>query len=242
MWRSSDALLSALLLSLGSLPTLVCRAAAPAPTAASAASANTSQTVSPAAECLLSDAARARRIKNVKALIAFYQTWNPAALEELKNAVHAPRRAKTLAKRLLEHYMELQRVRRRFPDEYKRLLQIEKMESECIALGRKIRRLRLEQKRAAGEERKRIEQELAGAEKELRALLDRVFVARQQNQTIAVTRLEAELRELRALLKQREANRQDILANRFRQLAGSDEDGQRISRSPAAAVPVEWDW
>ena len=61
-----------------------------------------------------------------------------------------------------------------------------------------------------------------------RKLLEESFRFSQQNQLIEVNRLEAEVRDLRRLLEEREANRSLIMQQRYFQLTGE--------QLPASAV------
>ena len=55
---------------------------------------------------------------------------------------------------------------------------------------------------------------------QLREVLEKCFERSQQNQLIELNRLEAEVRDLRALLQQRQGARELILQQRFLDLSG----------------------
>jgi len=171
-------------------------------------------------------------------VIRFYRKNNPAALDRLAAALQAdPRAGRRLARELVEHFIDLEETRRSSPDEYVRLLEIEKLEARCLELSAQARKLRTALKTSGrGEDPAKIRREITRLEAELRQLIDRVFTARQQNQLIAVNRLEAEVAELRKIIQQRDANRKDIVSRRFRQLTGASARARR--NTPA----VQWDW
>jgi hypothetical protein len=115
--------------------------------------------------------------------------------------------------------MELERIRLENPDEHKRLLELEKLESKARMLGRQIQTL------AARTRENKVPETLlalARARRQLADLLTKGFETEQQSQQIEVNRLEAEIRELRRLLEERAANKNLILEQRFFQLTGEE--------------------
>ncbi len=172
-------------------------------------------------------------------LMRFYRKNNPAALNRLAASLQAnPGAGRRLGRQLIEHFLDLEETRRSSPDEYARLLAIEKLEARCLELSTRTRQLRIAIEAAGrGGDAKKARRELTLVEAELRKLIDQLFTARQQNQLIAVNRLEAEVAELRKIIQQRDANRKNIVARRFRQLTGGDSVQTR--RPPP---PVQWDW
>ena len=157
---------------------------------------------------------------SLEEMMAFCKRSNPEALEEYRE-VHRenPAAAEALLRQLAGRYGELQEVRAKRPEEYERLVKIDRMESRSRRLARRIRTLA---KAVAEDDANRVvlEPDLDRAREELKNLLQRVFTSIQQNQLIEINRLEAELRELRRLVEEREANNQLILQRRFSQLTG----------------------
>jgi len=185
---------------------------------------------------------RHRRV-DVGRMLEFYNSYNPEALRLVRREYRRnARRAEEVARRLMEHFQDIDAVRRENPDEYRRLVNIEKMEARALVLGSQVRRLK--QAWATAADRRQINEQIERRERELRTVLDKIFVARQENQRIALNRLEAELRELRELIEQRAANKKEIISNRFRTLTGTA-PGLSLLR-PAVdgkgKAKVNWDW
>jgi hypothetical protein len=138
---------------------------------------------------------------------------------------------------LVERYLELRQTEEQSPDEYQRLLKIEKMTDEGRALGKRIQELQ-QALQADPPEAKPLQTELTVAQAELRQLVSRIFVAEHQNQQIEVNRLEAEVRELQRLLRQREANRSQIIQQRLYELTGPGLGGDASATArPAGVAP-----
>jgi len=153
-------------------------------------------------------------------LLLFYRTHNPDALAELSGRSRQdPLSGKAYFRTLTEHFLEMEQLRAASPEEYERVVQIERMESRSRHLARRIQNLG----RALGgrpADPAALAREREQAKAELRDLLQQTFVVAQQNQLIEVNRLEAEVRELRRLLEERDANQRLILEQRFVELTG----------------------
>jgi hypothetical protein len=156
----------------------------------------------------------------VRAMLEFYQEFNPDLFEEMnRRCAHEPNEADDYIATLADHFMELERIRLENPDEHKRLLELEKLESKARMLGRQIQTL------AARTRENKVPETLlalARARRQLADLLTKGFETEQQSQQIEVNRLEAEIRELRRLLEERAANKNLILEQRFFQLTGEE--------------------
>jgi len=145
-----------------------------------------------------------------------------------------------LARVLVEHFLDVEDARRNSPDEYKRLLDIEKMENRCQKLSVRIQQLRTALEKPGNDAREdsdKQRKELATAKNQLNVVILKLYTARQQNQLIAVNRLEAEVNELRKLIQQRDANRKEIVTRRFDLLITPP--NPRLRRAPPS---VQWDW
>jgi hypothetical protein len=164
--------------------------------------------------------ARVRRVLpdlDVAATLSFYQEVNPGALRCLSDlARRDDDEALDYAVTLAERFQELQRVSDLDAREHERLLEIERMEGRSLALALRIRALR-----SAERGDRDAVQALTKAHAELAEVLRHLFEAKQRNQLIEVSRLEAEVRELRRLLKQRDGNRERIVERRYFDLTGS---------------------
>ncbi len=158
-------------------------------------------------------------------MIEFFQEVAPDRLVELDKAcAKSLREAEQCARNLAETFKAYQQVRKENPEEYRRLVEIEKLESEVRRLGAKVRELVEALKGGGGRGEVRTDTILAlrAAKQELVAALEKGFVVSQQNQLIELNRLEAEVRELRQLLAGRGEQREAILAQRFRELTGEE--------------------
>ena len=170
----------------------------------------------------------------MRAMLDFYRENGPDLFAEIQHqCAHAPAEAEDYVRTLAEHFMELERVRRDNPEEYKRLLALEKLEYRARILGRQIQRLSADKDKSGGKVGTLLP--LARARRELAELLTKCFETEQQNQQIEVNRLEAEVRELRRFLEERAANKEIILQQRFFQLAG--EEWPRDENLKTADVP-----
>ncbi len=169
-----------------------------------------------------------RRFANVfgdlppKDILTFYARHIPEALAEFDDRCREnPGTARRYLSHLVKRYAALLPLRSRNAEEYKRILAVERMEAKTRRLGRTVRQQNKAGTDAADTGGSGPERGEADEERELRGLLSRVFAAVQQNQLIEINRLEAELRELRRLVAEREANKDLILQTRFEELAGT---------------------
>ncbi len=190
--------------------------------------------------------ARRRRLPlNVARMLDYYRRYNPEILRLLRRDLRQHRKsAGAAACRAIEHFLDIDAVRRDDPDEYRRLVAIEKMEARALVLGSQIRRLK--QAWATAPDRAHINRQIEQRERTLKTLLEKIFTARQQNQKIALNRLEAELRQLRELIEQRAAVKQEIITRRFRTLTGTA-PGLSLAPDPArtadpAKARLDWGW
>ena len=127
--------------------------------------------------------------------------------------------SKRYLKRMVRRYKRLERLRMTSPEEYERVIAVDRMEGESRRLGRRVRQL--DRALLSGEgNREALLFELDRAVGELRKLVEDTFARKQQSQLIEINRLEAEVRELRRLVEQREANRERVVERRFLELTG----------------------
>ena len=152
-------------------------------------------------------------------MVRFYEENSPDILEEFQSrCTDAPAGAGAYLRLMTEHFLKVYALRDTYPDDYERALQLERLESNARRLARTIRDSGADGQ--AADDQKPAEDELAEARKELRQNLEKSFRFSQQNQLIEVNRLEAEVRDLRRLLQEREANRALILQQRYLQFTG----------------------
>ena len=161
---------------------------------------------------------------NTKEMFGFYREHFPAALSEL-NALCAEGEgaAEPCLRRMVRRYARYRAFAAGPKDELARELAIDRLELEARRLSRRIGNLREAASAKDGADRRRSRKELAAAQERLLALLREVFEVGQQNQLIEVNRLEAELRDMRRLLDEREANKDTIVRRRYRELVGDSD-------------------
>jgi len=172
---------------------------------------------------LLEQLGRDRQDLEIDALLRFYRRHNPEALAEFEEKCATDRAAAAQhATWLATRFQELEALRLSRPDEFKRCVALEQLESACRRLARRVRYL--ERALAAGEgNRGAQEAALKAAREDLRDALQRHFVGAQQNQLVELNRLEAEVRELRRMVEERQASKDAILERYYLQLTGATE-------------------
>jgi hypothetical protein len=119
---------------------------------------------------------------------------------------------------MTERYLDLQAIRQRSEEEYKRMLELIELESSARELGRRVTALT---KNASAPDEVG-HKSLLETRKKLREVLEKCFELSQQNELIELNRLEAEVRDLRALLQQRQGARELILQQRYLDLSGTE--------------------
>jgi hypothetical protein len=152
------------------------------------------------------------------ALWDFYKKHAPDRIAEFERdcKTSKTKALKTLTE-MAERYLDLQAIRQRSEEEYKRMLELVELESEARELGRRVAAL-AKSSPAAGDVGHK---SLLETRKKLRKALEKCFELSQQNELIELNRLEAEVRDLRALLQQRQGARELILQQRFLDVSGT---------------------
>lgn len=147
----------------------------------------------------------------------FYKQHAPDRIQEFERACKTSA-SKSLAAlvEMAERYVELEALREQSPEEYKRLVALEEYESQARELGRRIAALA----RSSSDPKAVGHQSLLDTQQQLRTVLEKCFELSQQDQLLELNRLEAEVRDLRALLQQRQGARELILQQRFLDLSG----------------------
>ncbi len=147
----------------------------------------------------------------------FYKQHAPDRIQEFERACKTSA-SKSLAAliQMAERYLELEALREQSPEEYKRLVELEEYESQARELGRRVAALA----RSSSDPKAVGHQSLLDTQQQLRTVLEKCFELSQQNQLLELNRLEAEVRDLRALLQQRQGARELILQQRFVDLSG----------------------
>jgi hypothetical protein len=148
----------------------------------------------------------------------FYKKHAPDRIQQFERDCKASREEtlKTLVA-MAERYLDLQGIRKRNEEEYRRMLELVELESQARELGRKVTALARSEPKPGDVGHK----SLVEARKKLREALEKCFERSQQNEMIELNRLEAEVRDLRALLQQRQGARELILQQRFLDLSGT---------------------
>jgi len=147
----------------------------------------------------------------------FYKQHAPDRIQEFERACKTSS-SKSLAAlvEMTDRYLELEELREQNPQEYKRLVELEEFESQARDLGRRITALA----KSSANPQDVGHKSLLETRQLLREVLEKCFERSQQNQLLELNRLEAEVRDLRALLQQRQGARELILQQRFLDLSG----------------------
>ena len=163
-------------------------------------------------------AAREYRILDTEGMLKFYSENAPDLLEEWE------RRCRTSVKdgtkymgMLARHYSEICSAREKSEEEYARLVRQQKTEFKVRSLSRQIQKLAAD--KSDGDK-------LARLKLELRNVMETAFDETQKRQAQEINRLENELRTLKELVKERAANKDVILRQRFALLTGQDWPGK----------------
>ena len=152
------------------------------------------------------------------ALWDFHKRHSPDRIQEFERACKGDAaKSQALLLEMARHYLDLEELRQRSPEEYRRMLELEELESAARELGRRVTVLA----RSAATPGSVGHGTLLETRKALRIALEKCFERSQQNQLIELNRLEAEVRDLRALLEQRQGARELILQQRFLELSGT---------------------
>jgi len=153
---------------------------------------------------------------NVSDMVAFYQLNNPWTLADLDWL--CAQRAPELQQQLqlhAEEFFRLESLRSTSPPEYLRMVHLQRLNSQSRQLGYDLYRMQRQHNKQA----RVSEDDKIAVQKQLETVLAEIFEHEQKNQTVEIMRLEAELRELRRLLSQRKARKQQILDRRLLELS-----------------------
>lgn len=152
-------------------------------------------------------------------MMSFFEAHAPDLLDEWKRRCHfQPEDAQAYMDLLVNHFMNINKLRLTQPEEYKRLVQQQKTESRIREISRKIQML--VPKIAEDNNNDQLKNELQSSKLELKTLMEKVFDETQTRQLVEINRLENELRGLKELAAERAANKQLILKQRFQILTG----------------------
>ncbi len=160
----------------------------------------------------------------VSELWDFHKRHAPDRILDFERACKASGgKAQAILVRMADRYLELEELRGHSPDEYQRLVELEKLESRARDLGRRVAALARSVRNPDDVGYKSLQE----TRQELRTVLEACFERSQQNHLIELNRLEAEVRDLRALLQQRQGARELILQQRFLDISGTPwQDGR----------------
>ena len=162
----------------------------------------------------LEAAVREYRIQDQGAMLKFYSENAPDLLEEWERRCRASVKDGTKYMGLLaRHYSEICGVREKSEEEYARLVKQQKTEYQVRNLSRQIQKLA--EDKGSGEK-------LARLKLELRNVMETAFDEAQKRQSQEINRLENELRALKEMAKERAANKDVILRQRFALLTGQE--------------------
>lgn len=161
-------------------------------------------------------------------MLEYYSLNSPDVLVEIRSQVessgaHDPG---PYLRRLADHFTMMERVKRRSPTEFSRLVALEQLESRSRVLGQRIQQLTALVAEGSKSDSAAAKKALATAREELQAALERSFDESQQNQRIELNRLDAELRAMRRLIDEREVKRDLILRQRYLQFSGQEMPAQ----------------
>ena len=151
----------------------------------------------------------------------FYLEYAPDLLKEWDRfCLDRPNEAVLFLQRMIDKFLAIQRVKDVNPQEYQRLLAMQKLESQIRISSKDVQNLaeQLEGKKAT--EEPKLYWELQQQKQELMRLLKESFEESQQHQQIEIRRLEAEMTMLKQRFQERSANQEMILQERFRVLTG----------------------
>jgi len=158
-------------------------------------------------------------------VIAFYRANNSEVLTEFDDLCQRDEAAaRTYLESMARRFTELERLKGISQHEYERALKVERMEADSRRLGRRIREL-TEALASGSSGRSQLKAELEKAKRKLRSNLAETFTAVHQTQRIEINRLEAEVRELRRMLTEREASRELVIERRFADLTTQPKPG-----------------
>lgn len=147
----------------------------------------------------------------------FYKQHAPDRIQEFERACKtSASKSLTALVEMTDRYLDLEELRQQNPEEYRRLVELEEFESQARDLGRRIAALA----KSSSDPQDVGYKSLLQTRQQLREVLEKCFERSQQNQLIELNRLEAEVRDLRALLQQRQGARELILQQRFLDLSG----------------------
>lgn len=164
------------------------------------------------------------------ACVRFYRTHGSARLEELNSLLTTDRpRARALARDLAQNFLRIQQAIEVSPAEHTRLVRIERLKNDSHVLARRIGQIH-QPENAAADDRKRADARQRRLQKQLVDLLGTIFTANTQNQQVEINRLQAELDEMKRLLKQREASRELVIRGDYLELVGEPCPDEYLAR------------
>lgn len=152
---------------------------------------------------------------------AFYQEYAPELLKEwARNCRELPSQAANFLQQLVDGYQDLQRLKTESPSVYQWQLRRLSNEIKLRQLGNEIKQINAALLGKTATEEPALVLEVHQKKQEMKKLLELTFEESQQHQQIEINRLEAEMKMLKRLLDERNANREHILQERFRTLSG----------------------
>jgi hypothetical protein len=151
---------------------------------------------------------------------AFYKKNAPEVLEVLgKLKAEDPEEAEELYHGMVERYFELTELAEEEPQAARQRLQYERAEFKTWQLGQEIRTLNRQARRSP-----EAKAQVAAKEKELKALLTKLFDFKLKHEKEQLAEMEEEIEEFKGLLERREKNRDKIILRRLSELSGNEED------------------
>ncbi len=151
----------------------------------------------------------------------FYLEYAPDLLKEWDRfCLERPNEAGLFLQRMIEKFLAIQRVKDVNPQEYQRLLTVQKLESKIRIISKEIQNLAVQLEGKKATEEPKLYWEMQQQKQHLQRLLNESFEESQQHQQIEINRLEAEMKMLKQRFQERSANREMILQERFRVLTG----------------------
>ncbi|NMA42176.1 MAG: hypothetical protein GX946_02205 [Oligosphaeraceae bacterium] len=155
--------------------------------------------------------------------LTFYQEYAPELLQEWHQVcLNSPETASQHLQQLVLGYEELQALKQSNPSVYAWRAKRFQQELKTRLLAKEIKKLDAElQNKSVTEQTDKFLQ-LHQNKQKLKKMLEDDFQARQQEQQIEMKRLETEMNMLKMLLEEREANKDNIIQEKYRKLTNLD--------------------
>lgn len=167
-------------------------------------------------------------------MLRFYAAHAPDMKEEWeRRCSETPDSSGKYLLKLATHFLKMEKIREQDWAEYERLLAYEELQGKVRKVSQEVRRLVKQ-----GEEEQTPEHEvsrltmLEKAKSDLKKLLEEAFDDSLRQQMNEIDRLEAEVKKLRRLARERSMNRMQSLRQRFSALTGQEMPEDTEEKAP----------